>query len=73
MLDAAFIVKVTVFDVPVAGTLPVPVQPVATYCIPAPPETGDVIDSVIELVALNHPLAGVGVSCADVTVKKYWW
>jgi hypothetical protein len=72
-LVAALIVKVTVFEVPVAGTLPVPVHPVVTYRTPAPPETGELTDSVIEEVALNHPLAGEGVSWADVTVKKYWW
>jgi len=58
--EAAFIVKVTVFAEPVAGTLPVPVQPVAMYCIPVPAETGDGTDSVIDVVALNHPLEGVG-------------
>ncbi len=73
MLEATLIVKVTVFEVPVAGTLPVPVHPVATYRTPVPPETGELTDSVIEEVALNHPLTGEGVSWADVTVKKYWW
>jgi hypothetical protein len=71
-LEAAFIVKVTVLVEPVAGTLPVPVQPFATYCIPVPAETGDVTDSVIEAVALNHPLDGVGLPCEEITVRKYW-
>ncbi len=31
MLEAAFIVKVTLFEIPVAGTLPVPVHPVVRY------------------------------------------
>jgi len=70
--EAAFIVKVTVFAEPVAGTLPVPVQPVAMYCIPVPAETGDGTDSVIDVVALNHPLDGVGLPWEEVTVRKYW-
>ena len=71
-LEAAFRVNVTLLAAPVAGTLPVPVHPVVTYCTPMPIEMGDVTVSVIDEVALNHPLAGVGVSCADVTVRKYW-
>ena len=62
MLEAALIVKLTLFEVPVAGTLPVPVHPVVMYWTPALTNTGEVTSSVIVEVALNHPLAGVGVS-----------
>jgi len=72
MLEAAFIVRVTLFEVPVAGTLPVPVQPVVRYWVPVPPETGELTDSASEDPALNHPLTGVGVSWVEETVRKYW-
>ncbi len=62
ILEAALIENVTELAPPVAGTLPVPVHPVVTYCTPALTGIGVVTDSVTEEVALNHPLAGVGVS-----------
>ncbi len=71
MLDEVLIVKVTVLPVPDAGTLPVPLQPVTTYCTPVLPETGELTDSMIEEPALSHPVAGVGLSRAEVTVRKY--
>jgi hypothetical protein len=72
MLEAAFIVKVTVLDAPAAGMLPVPVHPVVTYWTPVAPAIGEVTASVIDDPASIHPLTGVGVSWADVTVRKYW-
>ena len=69
MVDGALIVKVTDETVPDAGTLPVPVQPVQTYWMPEPPETGEVTDSVMPMPELNQPLNGVGESCGEATVK----
>jgi hypothetical protein len=69
MLDGAFIVKVVLVPEPDDGTLPEPVHPVHTYCIPLPPETGDVTDAVILVPASNHPLDGEGLSYAELTVR----
>ena len=71
IVDAELRVKVTLFEDPVAGTLPVPVQPVVMYCVPVPAETGEVTDSVTDIPALSHPVVGEGVSCDDETVRKY--
>jgi hypothetical protein len=60
MVEGAFIVNVTVVVDPEAGTLPVPVQPVQTYWIPEPPETGEETDTVTFEPASNQPLAGEG-------------
>ena len=53
-------VKLSEVLVPLVGTLPVPTHPVETYCTPTPPLTGEVTDAEIMLLALNHPLVGVG-------------
>jgi hypothetical protein len=60
MLEGALIVKVVVVPEPEPETLPVPLQPVHTYWIPEPPETGEVTEAVMPKPALNHPLAGEG-------------
>jgi hypothetical protein len=60
MLEGAVIVKVVDEAVPEAGTLPVPDQPVQTYCMPEPPETGEVTDSVMLVPEVNQPLTGDG-------------
>jgi hypothetical protein len=62
MLEGAFIVNCTLVEDPEDGTLPVPLHPVHTYCIPEPPETGDVTDAVMLEPASNHPLDGFGLS-----------
>jgi hypothetical protein len=62
MFEGTVIVNVTVLVKPEDGTLPEPAQPVQTYWVPAPPETGDVTDSVMLLPESNQPLTGVGES-----------
>jgi hypothetical protein len=54
--EGAVIVKDPV-DVPdpLDGADPVPVQPVATYCTPAAPATGEVTDDDTEAPELYHP------------------
>jgi hypothetical protein len=69
MLEGSVIVKFTDVSEPEVGTLPVPLHPVATYCIPVPPETGEVTDSVIEVPESNQPDGGDGVSYKDETVR----
>ena len=69
IVDAADMVNVADVVLPDAGTLPVPVQPVHTYCIPEPPDTGDVTDSVMLEPESNQPLVGVGESYGDDTVR----
>ena len=49
MLDASVMVNVTDVSVPEAGTLPVPVQPVQTYRVPAGSGVGEVTDPVISV------------------------
>ena len=71
MLEEVLIVKFTVLPEPDPGTLPVPLQPVATYRTPVLPGTGELADSIIEEPALNHPLDGVGLSMGEMTVRKY--
>lgn len=62
MFEAAVIVNVTADAAPEAGTLPAPVQPVHTYCIPAPPEIGDATAPVMLDPLSNQPLTGEGES-----------
>ena len=62
MLDGALIVNDVVVADPEPGTLPVPLQPVQTYRVPEPPETGEVTDAVMLEPALNQPLDGLGES-----------
>jgi hypothetical protein len=69
MLDGVAIVKVTDEAVPDAGTLPVPVQPVQTYWVLEPPETGEVTYSVTLEPESNQPLTGEGESCGEETVR----
>jgi hypothetical protein len=71
MLEGAFIVKVTEEELPEVGTLPAPVQPVQTYCVPAGPANGEVTEAVMFTPESNHPLVGVGESRAEDTVRKY--
>jgi len=61
--------KLTEFVVPDAGTLPVPVQPVQTYCVPEGPATGEGTLALIGVPALNQPLTGLGDPYGEVTVK----
>jgi hypothetical protein len=62
MLEAAVMVKVTDEEVPDAGTLPLPDQPVQTYWVPEGPGVGDVTDSVTLEPESNQPLIGEGES-----------
>jgi hypothetical protein len=62
-------VNVTLEDDPEDGTLPDPLHPVHTYWIPEPPDTGDVTEAVTLDPASNHPLDGVGLSYAELTVR----
>jgi len=71
IVEGELSVKVTLLELPVDGILPVPVQPVVMYWAPVPADTGEVTDSVMDVPALSHPVVGVGVSWADVTVRKY--
>ncbi len=48
------------------------VTPEAAFIVKVTVLTGDVTDSVIDVVALNHPLDGVGLPWEEVTVRKYW-
>jgi hypothetical protein len=66
MPDTLVIVKVTDVSVPEAGTLPVPVQPVQTYCVPAEPGMGEVTDSTICVPDSNQPFDGEGESYREV-------
>jgi hypothetical protein len=69
MDEGALITNVTDDVVPDAGTLPVPVQPVHMYCVPKPPETGVVTDSVMLEPESNQALAGLGESYGEDTVR----
>jgi hypothetical protein len=69
MVEFAVIANVTDVPVPEAGMLPEPVQPVQTYRVPVPPETGEVTDSVISVPVLKKPLGGEGEPWAEVTVR----
>jgi hypothetical protein len=62
-------VKLSDAVVPDAGTLPVPVQPVQTYCVAESADTGDITDADIVLPESNQPLVGVGESCEEITVR----
>jgi hypothetical protein len=62
-------VNCTLVEEPDEGTLPLPLHPVHTYCIPVPPETGDVTEDVMTVPASYHPLDGVGLSYAELTVR----
>jgi hypothetical protein len=53
-------VKMMLVEVPDAGTLPVPVQPVQTYCLPGGPFIGEVTDSFIEVPESYQLLEGEG-------------
>ena len=59
MLEGLSIVKIMDVFVPDVGTLPVPVQPVHTYLVPVGPDTGEVIDALMDSPASNHPLIGM--------------
>lgn len=60
IVEGAVIVNVVADAVPEAGTLPVPVQPVQTYCVPVPPETVDATDPVMLDPLSYQPLEGDG-------------
>ena len=62
MLEGPLMVNVMLEPEPETGTLPVPVQPVHTYWVPMPPETGEVTDAVTLEPESNQPLAGTGES-----------
>jgi hypothetical protein len=69
MLEGAVMVKDAEEPPPEAVTLPVPDQPVQTYCVPLEPGVGEVTDSVMLVPELNQLLDGVGEPFGDVTVK----
>ena len=69
MDEGLVIVKPTEVPVPVDGTFPEPVHPVQTYCTPLEPADGEVTNSVMIEPEANQPLAGVGVSYGEDTVK----
>ena len=56
---------------PEEGTLPLPLQPVQTYLVSAPPKTGDVTDEQTPEPALCQPWP-VGVPWREFTVRRYW-
>ena len=69
MVEGEVMVKATVAAEPDAGTLPVPDQPVQTYWVPEEPDVGEVTDSFMPVPELNQPLAGLGESYGEDTVK----
>ena len=70
--EGALIVKITERVEPEAGALPVPVQPVQTYRVPAVPTDGEP-DSVafICVPSLTHSLFGAGEPYGEFTVSMY--
>ena len=58
MLEGWFIVNCKLVFVPVAGVLPVPVQPVHTFRVIMDSCIGEVIASFMFEPASNQPLAG---------------
>jgi hypothetical protein len=62
IVEGALIVNVTADALPEAGTLPVPDQPVQTYWVAVPPETGVATDPVMLDPLSNQPLKGEGES-----------
>jgi len=68
MDEGALMLKLTEFVVPDAGTLPVPVQPVQMYRV-VPTVTTESTEAVIDDPESNQPPLGVGVPCAEFTVK----
>jgi len=71
IVDVEFIVNARLEIVPLTGTLPLPVQPVVMYRTPVPALTGELTCAAMVDPELNQPLLGVGVSCEEVTVRKY--
>jgi len=62
MVDGVLTVKVTDMEEPETGELPVPDQPMQTYCVPVEPAEGEFnIVSVTWVPTLTHSLLGVGV------------
>jgi len=68
-LDGAAMATVVESVEPDAATLPVPVQPVQTYCVPEPPDTGDVTLASMTDPESNQPLGGLGEPYAEVSVR----
>jgi hypothetical protein len=62
MEEGALIVNMIDDAVPDTGTLPVPLQPVQMYCVPAEPGVGLVTESVTLEPESNQPLDGEGES-----------
>lgn len=71
ILEGDVIVNVTLDPVPDAGTLPLPVQPVQTCCVPVGPDAGDVTEAVMLAPESNHPLIGFGEPKGEVTENLY--
>ncbi len=69
--DGDVIVNAMLEPVPDAGALPLPVQPVHTYCVPAGPDSGDVTCAVMLVPESNQPLIGLGEPRGDVTDSLY--
>ena len=72
MLEVWSIVKVALVLDPEDGTFPAPDHPVQLYLVPLD-WSGLVTDAVTEVPELYQlsPTAGVGESCAEVTVSLY--
>ena len=62
IVEGALIAKVTADELPEAGILPVPDQPVQTYCVPVPPDTGEATKSVMLVPLSYHPFVGEAVA-----------
>ena len=62
MLDGSRMVNFVEVVEPETGTLPVPVQPVQTYSVPGPPDTGEATLALMLDPESNQPLVGLGES-----------
>jgi hypothetical protein len=71
MVELLFSVTVTLVPVPVAGTSPVPVQPVQMYRSPGGPLAGEVTEQVTcdPVGYACAPTGGVGEPYAEITVR----
>ena len=71
MLDGLSMTKITAADVPEAGTLPVPNQPVHTCCTPVATDKGEATDVSTDAPASNHSSMGMDGLWGEIIVKEY--